>query len=114
MSKIIPTNNKQDLRFLHHFKECDISTCKYCKSEEGERKKIEQAKFLEQREQERKYALVKAHDSFPKTCDPKTCEHCDNEQRRRYEDEQIAYAAKMTKLYGPNWRENTGSPPGFT
>lgn len=79
-----------------------------------ERAVNEQKRALEQQEQESKDALEKAHYSFPKTCNPKTCEYCDNEQKRRYEDEQFAYAAKMTKLYGHNWRVNTGSPPGFT
>lgn len=90
------------------------STCEFCKSDEGEREKIEKAKFLEEQEQARKDALENAHYLRPKTCDPDTCEYCRNEEIERYEDERMANAAKMTKLYGPNWRVNTGSPPGFT
>ena len=102
------------LKDAHNVKECDPTTCEFCIFDEEKRKKLEQAKFLEEQEQERKDALKKAHYLHPKTCDPNMCEFCEHERIQNYQDDVMANAAEMERVYGPNWRQNTGAPPGFT
>ena len=107
-------SRQKALKDAHGVNECVPSTCEFCIFDEEKRKKLEQAKFLEEQEQERKKALKYAHYSTPQTCVPNTCKYCINEQIRKYEDEKFAHEAKMSSACGPYWRQLSGGGQGYT